>query len=50
MACVAHPWEVASGIILEQIHALPGIVATSTLVSIVYEEPEEDRDQFSTWS
>ncbi len=50
MACVAHPWEVASGIILEQIHALPGIVATNTLVSIVYEEPEEDRDQFSTWT
>ena len=50
MACVAHPWEVASGVILEQIHSLPGVVATSTLVSIVYEEPEEDRDQFSTWS
>lgn len=50
VACVAQPWEVASGIILEQIHALPGIVGTSTLVSIVYEEPEEDRDQFSTWS
>lgn len=50
LACVAQPWEVASGVILEQIHALPGIVATDTLVSIVYDEPEEDRDQFSTWS
>jgi Lrp/AsnC ligand binding domain len=50
MACVAQPWEVASGVIMEQIHGLPGIVATNTLVSIVYEEPEEDRDQFSTWS
>jgi DNA-binding Lrp family transcriptional regulator len=50
MACVAHPWEIASGIILEAIHSLPGVVATSTLVSIVYEEPEEDRDQFSTWT
>lgn len=50
MACVAHPWEIASGIILETIHSLPGVVATSTLVSIVFEEPEEDRDQFSTWT
>jgi DNA-binding Lrp family transcriptional regulator len=50
MACVAHPWEVGSGIILEQIHQLPGVSATSTLVSINYEEPDEDRDQFSTWS
>jgi DNA-binding Lrp family transcriptional regulator len=50
MACVAQPWEVASGVIMDQIHGLPGVVATSTLVSIVYEEPEEDRDQFSTWS
>ncbi len=50
MACVAHPWEVASGIILEQIHPLPGVIATNTLVSVNYEEPDEDRDQFSTWS
>jgi DNA-binding Lrp family transcriptional regulator len=50
LACVAHPWEVASGVILESIHALPGVAATNTLVSIVYDEPEEDRDQFSTWS
>jgi len=50
MACVAHPWEVASGIILEHIHPLPGVSATSTLVAIHYEEPDEDRDQFSTWS
>lgn len=50
MACVAHPWEVASGIILEHIHSLPGVSATNTLVSVKYEEPEEDRDQFSTWS
>ena len=50
MACVAQPWEVASGVILEQIHSLPGVRETNTLVSIVYEEPDEDRDQFSTWS
>ena len=50
MACVAQPWEVASGVILEEIHALPGIVSTETLVSIDYQEPEEDRDQFSAWT
>ncbi|MEO8477619.1 MAG: Lrp/AsnC ligand binding domain-containing protein [Actinomycetota bacterium] len=50
VACVAQPWEVASGVILEQIHALPGIRDTHTLVSIIYEEPGDDRDQFSTWS
>ena len=50
MVCVAQPWEVASGVILEEIHGLPGVVSTDTLVSIVYEEPEEDRDQFSSWT
>ena len=50
MICVAQPWEVASGVVLEQIHSLPGIVSTKTLVSIAYEEPDEDRDQFSAWS
>jgi DNA-binding Lrp family transcriptional regulator len=50
MICVAQPWEVASGVVLEHIHALPGIVSTKTLVSIAYEEPDEDRDQFSAWS
>ncbi len=48
MACVAQPWEVASGLILEEIHSFPGVVSTDTLVSIVYEEPDEDRDQFSS--
>ena len=50
MVCVAQPWEVASGVILEEIHALPGVTSTDTLVSIVYEEPDEDRDQFSSWT
>jgi DNA-binding Lrp family transcriptional regulator len=50
LTCIAHPWEVSSGVILDQLHAIPGIVATKTLVSIEYEEPEEDRDQFSAWS
>jgi DNA-binding Lrp family transcriptional regulator len=48
MVCVAQPWEVASGVILEEIHALPGVVSTDTLVSIVYVEPDDDRDQFSS--
>lgn len=50
VACVAQPWEVASGLVLEEIHSLPGVVSTDTLVSVVYEEPEEDRDQFSAWT
>ena len=50
LACIAQPWEVASGVVLEQIHSLPGVQSTSTLVSLLYEEPEEDRDQFSAWS
>jgi DNA-binding Lrp family transcriptional regulator len=50
IACIPEPWEVASGIVLERIQALPGIRSTSTLVSIDYEEPAEDRDQFSSWS
>jgi DNA-binding Lrp family transcriptional regulator len=49
LVCVAQPWEIASGVILEQIHVLPGIVETSTLVSVNYEGSDEDRDQFSAW-
>jgi DNA-binding Lrp family transcriptional regulator len=50
LTCVAHPWEISSGVILDAIHQLPGVVATSTLVSIEYFESEDDRDQFSAWS
>lgn len=50
LACITEPWEVASGLILERIQPLPGVRATSTLVSVDYEEREEDRDQFSSWS
>lgn len=50
LTCVAQPWEVASGIILEHLHTIPGIIATSTLVSLTYDEAEDDRDQFSSWS
>ena len=39
MVCVAQPWEVASGVILEQIHGLPGVVSTDTLVSICTRNP-----------
>lgn len=50
LACITEPWEVASGIILEKIQPLPGVRATSTLVSVDFEESEEERDQFSSWS
>lgn len=49
LICVAQPWEVASGLVLNEIHQLPGVMETSTLVSIAYEEPDDDRDQFSAW-
>ncbi len=47
---VPHPWEVASSIIIDRIQPLPGIVSTSTLVSVSLDEGGEDRDQFSSWS
>jgi len=50
MACVAQPWEVGSGIIIEQVHSLPGVISTITLVSFHFEDLQEDRDQFSAWS
>jgi hypothetical protein len=50
IVCIPEPWEVASGIVLDKIHALPGIRFTSTLISVDYEEPDDDRDQFSSWS
>jgi DNA-binding Lrp family transcriptional regulator len=49
IVAIPQPWEIASGIIIEQLHGLPGVVSTETLVAIRYEEPEEDRDQFSAW-
>lgn len=50
LACVAQPWEIASGTILERIGGIAGVRSTSTLVSVAFEESEEDRDQFSAWS
>lgn len=50
LTCVAQPWEVASEVILERLHQIPGVVATSTLVSLTHDDADEDRDQFSSWS
>jgi len=47
---IRRPWEIASGMILDQIQALPGVLSTETMIGVDYEEPEEDRDQFSAWS
>ena len=49
LVAIPQPWEIASGVIIEQVHGLPGVVSTETLVAIRYEEPDEDRDQFSAW-
>lgn len=43
-------WESASGVILEQIQPLPGVLSTTTMIGVDLEEPEDDRDQFSAWS
>jgi DNA-binding Lrp family transcriptional regulator len=50
VAEIRAPWEVASGVVLESIHQIPGVVATKTMVAVDYDEPDDDRDQFSTWS
>jgi len=49
IVAIPQPWEIASGVIIEQLHGLPGVLSTETLVAIRYEEPDEDRDQFSAW-
>jgi DNA-binding Lrp family transcriptional regulator len=50
VADIRRPWEAASGTILSGVQSLPGISSTTTLIGVAYEEPPEDRDQFSTWS
>jgi len=50
LVAIPHPWEVASGIIIDRILTLPGVVSTTTLVAVSVVESEEDRDQFSSWS
>jgi DNA-binding Lrp family transcriptional regulator len=47
---IRRPWDIASGVILDQVQTMPGILATETMVGLDYQEPEEDRDQFSSWS
>lgn len=47
---IRHPWEVAAGTVLSQIQGIPGIVSTTTMLGVDYDEREEDRDQFSPWS
>jgi hypothetical protein len=38
-------------VILEQIHAIPGVQATSTSIAVLaFPEDEERADTFSTWS
>ncbi len=45
-------WEEAAPVILEKVHLIPGVQATTTLVSVPSfgEEADEDRDEFSTWA
>jgi len=50
VAEIRQPWEVASATILSAVQSLPGVAATTTMVGVAYEEPDEDRDQFSAWS
>jgi hypothetical protein len=49
VAEIRQPWELASGTVIS-VRALPGVSATTTMVGVAYEEPEEDRDQFSSWT
>lgn len=50
VAEIRQPWELASGTVLSVVRALPGVISTTTMVGVEYEEPEEDRDQFSAWT
>ncbi|HEY7399778.1 MAG TPA: Lrp/AsnC ligand binding domain-containing protein [Actinomycetota bacterium] len=50
VAEIRQPWELASGTVISVLRALPGVSATTTMVGVAYEEPEEDRDQFSSWT
>lgn len=55
LAEIPLPWERAGRVILEEIHAIPGVTSTTTAVAVPTvgpdeEQDEEDRDQFSAWS
>jgi DNA-binding Lrp family transcriptional regulator len=45
-------WEEAAPVILDKIHAIPGVSATTTLIAVPEfgEEADEDADQFRTWT
>jgi DNA-binding Lrp family transcriptional regulator len=46
------PWEQAAPLILDRIHSIPGVQATTTLVAVPEfgDDADEDRDQFNTWA
>lgn len=51
IAEIPYPWEQGARVIVDRILPLPGVVATKTLVTVPYLEPDdEDRDQYSVWS
>jgi DNA-binding Lrp family transcriptional regulator len=50
VAEIRQPWETASGTVLARVRALPGVISTETMVGVTYEEPDDDRDKFSSWS
>ena len=51
IAELPYPWEQGSRVIVDRILPLPGVLATKTLVTVPYLEPDdEDRDQYSVWS
>ena len=43
---IPEPWEVASGVIMDQIQPTPGVVATSTLPSL---RSDDEGDPLSPW-
>jgi DNA-binding Lrp family transcriptional regulator len=45
-------WEEAAPVILDKIHAIPGVSATTTLIAVPEfgEDSDEDADPFTTWA
>jgi DNA-binding Lrp family transcriptional regulator len=45
-------WEEAAPVILDKIHTIPGVSATTTLVAIPEfgQDADEDAEPFSTWA
>jgi DNA-binding Lrp family transcriptional regulator len=46
LVSIPEPWEVASGVILNQIQSIPGVLATNTLPSLRSDDPD---DPLSVW-